>query len=89
MRALAATLALLSLAACAASTWQWRRPDGSLAEDQLKEDIDACEEYALIADMGHPGFEGTLGARPRGGWGNFSFERCMHERNWALTRVKP
>ena len=85
-RSLAA--ALLVLGACASGTWAWRRPDGTEDPRRLQEDVDACEEYARIADADGR-FAWPSSPRPRGGWGSFSFERCMHERSWELRYVDP
>jgi hypothetical protein len=87
LRIVPATLALLWLAACASTgRWEWRRPDGSHDDEELRVDVHACEDYAMIADSGVT-FRGSLGARPVGGWGNTSLEFCMHERNWKLEYV--
>ena len=84
---LAGSVALLLLAAaCAHERLAWRYPDGSYDPERLAEDIDDCEEYTAIAED-DGSFVALGGAREWGGWGNFTFERCMNDRGWVLTSV--
>ena len=83
---LAGSVALLLLAAaCAHERLDWRYPDGSYDRKRLAEDIYDCEEHTAIAD--DDGFVAFGGARAWGGWGSFTFERCMNDRGWVLTSV--
>jgi hypothetical protein len=87
MKTIAAALALLSLAACASSgRWAWRQPDGSEDPERLQQDVHACEAYVKTVEDNR-WTRSTRGARPYGGWGNFDFDFCMHQRNWALRYV--
>jgi hypothetical protein len=88
MTRLAALVApcLLSASACAHERLVWRFPDGSYDPGQVAEDIRACEEHTAIADDDER-VVSALGARAYGGWGSFTFEHCMHQRGWVLTRV--
>jgi hypothetical protein len=79
-------LVLLTLAACSSGAWVWRRSDGSGDPQRLREDIDACEEFARTLEDDDP-VSWHENARPWGGWGSFPFEVCMHERKWVLNYV--
>jgi hypothetical protein len=85
-RRLVAAVAYLALAACATGGWAWRRADGPGDADRLSEDVDACEDHARIAEMGH-GLHFRRNPRPWGGWGSFPFEACMHQKGWRLEYV--
>lgn len=82
----AVALALLAPCACVHERLVWRLPDGSHDSGRLAQDVRACEEYTAVVEDEGP-FRAPVGARAYGGWGNFTFERCMHVKGWVLTSV--
>jgi hypothetical protein len=79
-------VALMALGGCGHDRLDWRYPDGSYDPKHLDRDVWECEEFTAITDEKSL-FVTAPGARQWGGWGNFTFERCMGERGWVLTRV--
>jgi hypothetical protein len=75
-----------ALAACASlhGRLDWRRADGTVDPVELRDDVYACEEYTAANDDREFRAEN---ARAWGGWGNSTFEWCMHSRAWVLTQV--
>jgi len=64
--------------------WHWESQDDGPSEQRRSEDIYECERYARQVDMDGPLDDYSRG-RNYGGWGNFSFERCMESRGWRLV----
>jgi hypothetical protein len=86
LRIFSAVLAAGVLAGCASGPWAWRRADGSVDPQKLREDTAECEAYASTVNRrgGHPS---SASARPEGEWGNAAFELCMSQRKWSLVRA--